>query len=313
MPQIENWPTTDTNPGDLPMVEGWENRLANNIKIIVEARPGHDDYIVSRYNPDDVEELFGPYSNKNEAVEAARSYPKGHPYAGYGARLDQWQRVALLELIEELDAVVTPTDAGYIEMSNSGSNAFAVEAVRDTEINYESAWVVFRSYSVAKEAAKDEVYRNLRHRPQMFSESFLKRHTYVQEIEIGEYAARHAESITSSMEAASLFDEAEWPEHERPESADDPRWDAKIEQAAEDARVKVTERLKNEIMSDPYTYFAEQTGMEADEMLESTPIKIREDQAAEDAIRTDGVAHFIDKVDGELIELPSGAVAAGVE
>ena len=36
-------------------------------------------------------------------------------------------------------------------------------------------------------------------------------------------------------------------------------------------------------------------------------------EAAQDAVETDGAAHYLDNYDGEVVELPSGSLAYGLD
>jgi len=61
---------------------------------------------------------------------------------------------------------------------------------------------------------------------------------------------------------------------------------------------------------DPLGYFEEIFGDDISQYPKNL-LQIDTKEAAEDAVNTFGVAHFLDNYDNEEIDLPSGAVAFG--
>ena len=80
-------------------------------------------------------------------------------------------------------------------------------------------------------------------------------------------------------------------------------------EAKEKAREKKYEEIKN-ALKDPVQYFVDDHGMYSrEELMKQSFIQIDIEKASEDAIRSDGVAHFLDLYDSSEVDLPSGAVA----
>jgi len=83
----------------------------------------------------------------------------------------------------------------------------------------------------------------------------------------------------------------------------------------EEAREALQEKYYDEMykaLEDPINYFVDEQGIYTiEDLMKQSFIRIDVDRAAQDAIDTDGVAHFLDGYDNEEVELPSGAVAYG--
>jgi len=84
------------------------------------------------------------------------------------------------------------------------------------------------------------------------------------------------------------------------------------ENLPDEAREKVQEDKYEEIydeLDDPVQYFVEDHGMYTiEDLMDASFISIEEREAAEDAVETDGVAHFLAGYDGNEVELDSGIV-----
>jgi len=89
--------------------------------------------------------------------------------------------------------------------------------------------------------------------------------------------------------------------------------EGRMEKIVDDARENLKDSKSDEIelaLDDPVQYFVHEQGTYRIEDLFKAPfIRINTEEAAEDAVATDGVAHFLSTYDGNEVELPSGAVA----
>ena len=114
------------------------------------------------------------------------------------------------------------------------------------------------------------------------------------------------------------------------EAGDDDTYDMLSQQLDDvDATVLDLEQQKEPIIDDAREYLIETRTEEIERILEKNPLEYAQDlgygfgqdmpswmsidfeEAAQDAIKTDGVAHFLDSYDGYEEEVPSGAVAFG--
>jgi hypothetical protein len=82
----------------------------------------------------------------------------------------------------------------------------------------------------------------------------------------------------------------------------------------EDARDQLLESKYDEVyeaLDDPLEYLKDYYGDDTSEIMKLSFISIDFGKAAESAVNEDGVAHFLDGYDNEVVELPSGAEAYG--
>ena len=77
----------------------------------------------------------------------------------------------------------------------------------------------------------------------------------------------------------------------------------------DEASAKRADEVEAEIAKDPIGYFTDNYGYSLEDLMKNNLFSIDFDAAADAAIATDGVAHFLSSYDGNEIDLPSGGVA----
>jgi hypothetical protein len=214
----------------------------------------------------------------------------------------------------------------------------------------ESEWMVFKSSGDAEKAALEYVTEMLEEEPENFTQSWLQHYVeirdagtiaqedadnYWEDID-DERALEEANYETDYELLSGEYDEAEERLEEIPDEFEQVaigsgEWDdlekesQKLEalmktiesdreklvaKAREEGAKSHAENLEDRIKSDPAGWL-EEMGYEPDQYSNLSFVSIDVASAAKAAIREDGVAHFLDRYDGDAIELDRGAVAYG--
>ncbi|MDB4278127.1 hypothetical protein N9917_00785 [Deltaproteobacteria bacterium] len=274
-----------------------------------------------------------------QATRIAASLPKGHPLrrrllASTKVIAGGWSDKAVKELAEE-----EGLDADDLKVGRGpGSNSITVES-RGRGDSGEYAWVVFKSERDAERYAHEYVKDMLEDEPSLFTQDWLKRFLTISKTDIrviaNEDADSYVEDIATEDEGERVVQEADmesmWDEivdaiDELDELEYDDKIDAKehktrmtkLEKRRDDliekAKEKLTERMvKDQIQEmehDSLGWYVDRFGeFNMNDMPHFFSLDVEE--ATKDAISTDGVAHFLDRYDGDETELDSGAVAYG--
>lgn len=246
----------------------------------------------------------------------------------------KWQDTALKELAEEMGL-----DADRFRVRRQGRGIEVSGAGRGW--TGESEWLVFEDWDDAEEAALERVKEDLEYEPSIFNQDWLRKFVTVSDADasmIGQEEAEHyvgdlnvdrdKEQILEMARMNNEWDELEderWELEDQLDETFDRDAEKKIqdqidkivekqESLVEDAKEKLIEiraaEIEAEVKEDPLAWWEERVGrLDMDKLPNWMRIDI--DEAAESAIRHDGVAHFLDRYDGDAVELESGAVAFG--
>jgi hypothetical protein len=240
-----------------------------------------------------------------------------------------WLDKAKAELEAELGGI-------EISIGRTGGDFFEAEIESGRADNGESSWVVYKNEKAAERAALERVLDDLNGEPETFNQKWLEKFVMVTPTDIrilsGEEGANYVEDLDDDRLLKEAKMDAAWQRLEdKIDKADevltnemDPKKRKGLEQGLAKMRAeqdKLVDRARDKV--------AEQYADEVARQLKTDPVGWARDlgydmgrkrppwltidtkKAAADAIRTDGVAHFLDHYDGEEIELPSGAVAYG--
>ena len=147
------------------------------------------------------------------------------------------------------------------------------------DFGYEE-YIVFPSYNAAEQYAVSYVKEMLEDDPSMFSQNWLMHYM-------------KADDISAFAEDAgnAAHEDAEY-------SGEDP----------DEAYEEAYERVESELKRDPISYFAD-FGMSVTDAYEKGWLSIDVRKAAQEAVDTDGVEHFLARYDGNEIDLENGAYA----
>lgn len=215
---------------------------------------------------------------------------------------EKWQDKAQRELENHLDVDTEMKGAYHLQVQGTGKGVSLIAKDGQEGSNGEREWMVFKDRSEAKEAAIDEVYRNLEEMPQSFRDQFLRSFVYVPDQKANQIAKEDARALYEGHDEEEIVEEA----HAHGFDTDDPM------EARRKLESKRADDYYDRIKDDPMQFFVGDRGMYSEEdLLKQDFIEIKKDEAAEQAVRADGEAHYLDHYDGRGIELPSGAVAYG--
>lgn len=228
-----------------------------------------------------------------------------------------WKQTAKRELENHLD-VRTEKMNTHFQLRDSGSKGFSLRTVDGEKgSNGEREWMVLKDRSAAKEAAISEVMNNLEQRPQTFNDSFLYNYLYISDPDRRMLADEEARDTVRMKLDDMSRKEVKRKAKNRGISApsnyhrDDQIYNYMRQELSEQMEMEMKKEIEKEL-ENPIEYFVKEKGIYSKEtLLDQDFIRIEKEEAAEQAVRADGEAHFLDHYDGKGIELPSGAVAFG--
>jgi hypothetical protein len=289
-------------------------RLNVNGKMPVRVWPPLPE-IVAEAKP--IKPIFKPASAANLA-KRAEIYNQAKK-AQYG----DWAEIARTELSQALGVNIVFSDYDYYEELG----AVAMKSVEGKGSNDESEWIVFQNSDVAYDAAISRVKDDLENEPELFTQDWLQNYIEISDNDKSMIAQEEADAYLDGMDEETILEEAgvkdEYDEvQEQIDNLDSeaPDYDPS---ALEEQKAKIledaTETLRDkkfaeieQALDDPIEYFVNEQGIYSKaDLLKQNFISINVDDAATDAVDTDGVANFLDNYDGEELELPSGAIAYG--
>ena len=235
------------------------------------------------------------------------------------ANSGEWFEIARAELSRELAVAIELVDDGGLY------GPATMQAVDGEGSNGEREWAVYRDSDNAEQAAIARVTEDMNDDPPMFTESFIQQYISIRPTDRRMIAQEESDNYVDEvlrdadvLEEAGVTDEYE----ELQAKIDSTRSEARkiaLEKTQEDmlesAKETVREKKYDEIhaaLEDPIQYFVHDHGIYSiQDLMKASFIYIDTDEAAKDAVDTDGVAHFLDNYDGSEVDLPSGAVAFG--
>jgi len=242
---------------------------------------GCDDLIfISGKNKGSAADIF---CTENDCNKGAFTDEHGHAIINSIAEVgfykdEDWKEVAKRELEKELGVKTKVSAYGNEE------DSFNLESTTGEGSNGEREWAIFKNEDEARSAAITQVKEDLENEPILFNQNWLQNFITISDTDRNIIAGEEADDLVEDMED---------------------------NEAKEKAREKEYEKIKV-ALKDPVQYFVGDHGIYSrEELMKQSFIQIDIEKASEDAIRTDGVAHFLDHCDSSEVELPSGAVAYG--
>ena len=259
-------------------------------------------------------EIFKPASDA-EVKKRREDYNKAQL-----AKAEVWVATAKQELETELEVETAITsediDSFTLEADSKGNNG-------------ESEWIVFKDSDAAEASAVEGVRNDLETSPENFSQDWLMGFITVSDTDRRIIAGEESDNYVDELSDEDILTEANV-EDENDEIQDQideldsdagdyddqlAVLEAQQEKILDDAKETVREKKYDTIydaLEDPIEYFVHYQGIySVEELLKANFIRIDVNSAAQDAVDTDGIAHFLDYYDGSEVELPSGAIAYG--
>lgn len=178
----------------------------------------------------------------------------------------------------------------------------------DRGSNGESEWCVFLEYEDAENEAFEMVENDLESEPEIFNKSFLENHLYITETDKRIIANEEADFRVEDMDEEEVFEELgddnlKNQYDEAIENDDYNKAEEALEEAKDQLRMQIVDQMK-ENLEDPVEYFVEEQGIYTmEEFMRQPFVQINIREAAEEAVNIDGIAHFLDRYDGEEEEI----------
>ena len=163
------------------------------------------------------------------------------------------------------------------------------------------------------EIAVDYVKEMLEDEPELFNQSFLEQHLYITETDKRLIAGDEAEAYTSDMSDRDIANEYEREHGEllyEVEPDEDEGIDGELDydKMREELYDAKYDEVSNQLDDDAVGYFTENLGYEMQKLVGTGLFRIDTDAAAEDAVSTDGEAHFLSHYDGNYEETKGGII-----
>jgi hypothetical protein len=249
--------------------------------------------------------------NKIRARSAAPVPEPYKPYVNRAARnpaewdewgdLEEWQRVAVTALAMDWES---------LSLDYHNTDSMRVETRDGT------TFLIYQDDDVAEAVAVSQVNDLLEEDPGNFNQDWLQnfidldslRRQLIDDVETmyqEEFDNLDVEEMRDKLrDLGELHEEDFYDEDDEPLPLT-----PDLEQQITDGVADYVTRLAKDRVSDPIEYLEEIFGREA-AVKEAMRIGgIDYDAAAQDAVSTDGIAHFLAGYDGDQIDLPGGAVA----
>jgi len=230
---------------------------------------------------------------------------------------NDWKAKAKKELEEKLDVQTERKGNYHLQVQNAGKDGFSLLAIKGEGSNGEREWMVFKDHQAAREAAVEEARRMLDEMPQSFNDSFIQNYLYITDTDQRMIARDDAEhrvrAELDSMSREEVRRKARDKGITAPSHYDDQdqEYNYMKDELMEKMEMDIADRIEEQL-DNPIQYFVDDHGMYSKEtLMEQSFIRIDKEEAAEDAVATDGVGHFLDHYDGKAVNLESGAVAYG--
>jgi hypothetical protein len=269
-----------------------------------------------------------PYGKSGHFVE-----PRRHALQAKGIKTGHYGDVHPFDYVgkpvpkEEIKPELTEEEQFKKELAEGlGADADSIE-VEDEDGHYivkdgNQEWIVFNSEDDAERYAVDKVKEDLEDSPEMFTQSWLEGFITITDTDRRMIAQEESDDQVDNMDADEITNEKGLTddiermeaEFEKPGNIlDSEQQEEAIAQLVENAREELREEKYDEIyeaLKDPIEYFVEERGIYSrEDLLKQSFISIDTDEASQDAVDTDGVAHFLASYDGDEVSLPNGKVA----
>jgi hypothetical protein len=206
--------------------------------------------------------------------------------------------------LEDLEVEVF--ESRYNEAGIFGDNGITVES-NEVASNGESEWNVFMDEKEAESFALNLVKQDLEENPEYFVPNWLKNYLYITDTDKRLCANEEAESYYGDMSDEEIAEISEIDYEDYYDEDKDEYDDSKYEKDVDKARDELMNTYYEEVydaLDDPIEYFVRELGMYSmEDLFKQSFIRIDIDEASQNAIDVDGVAHFLDRYDGSEEEI----------
>ncbi len=171
---------------------------------------------------------------------------------------------------------------------------------------------VFKTYSDAEYAATQYVKDMLDDEPENFSQDWLSNHLYVSDTDKRIIAGEEADHVVGDMTDEDIIERAsEYTLSDYENEEDDGKKDEMLEKSKEVLHDEIYNEWYKGLDKDPIGFLVDDQGMYSrEDALRASFVQVDTNKAAEDAIDTDGAAHFLSSYDGKQLEDFGGTYVA---
>ena len=209
-------------------------------------------------------------------------------------KMEKWLATAIDELADDED--LDPEDA-EVEYTTGIGHIGAPYGSGQVVSFGRRAFAIYKDEDEAEAAAVEYVTESLEEDPGMFTQSWLQDYYYMRDGQMESLASELADWVHDLDDEDAL---------ERAGMEDD--------EDADEAREKLHDEsydnyLQEALNANAVGYLTSEFGWELKDLIDKGIIDINVEEAAQSAVDTDGVPHFLSGYDGNQIDLDSGAVA----
>lgn len=209
-----------------------------------------------------------------------------------------WKKTALKNLKIE----VGNSDLRFAHYDNDSDDHFSA-------VSQNADYTVFKDEQSATDHATNYVLDMLENEPETFTQNWLQQFVYVTDTDRRIIAGEEAEYILDGRSDEEIIEMADMDIDEYNDAESDTDKEVIVDSAREIVRQREYDKWY-EGLSDPIDFLVNEQGLYSEEdAFKCNFISINTREASEDAVSTDGVAHFLSSYDGREIELDNGVVA----
>lgn len=220
-----------------------------------------------------------------ETTEGVRDTVKASEINKNQMALEGWKRESVEELQRKEEVPLEKQELGLRAGFAAGGERSEYNGSEYKE------FMIFKDYDHARRHAINKVEDNLEFEPEIFSDDFIEDYYYVQKNTAQRIAREEADRVIRRKVDKGIYEEVDSPDA--------------LEESEE-----IQAEWVNHLTSNPIEYLVDYKGMYSrKDLLEQDWVQIDKEEAAEDAVKTDGIAHFLAHYNHREIRLDSGAVA----
>lgn len=201
-------------------------------------------------------------------------------------------------------------DLDDIEVEDSPLESFGAGEAMQVEADGEE-YTVVPDEDTARDIAIAAVTQDLEDEPEIFNASFLEQHIDMEALEKWVFDAGMEDDYADDI--ATHDPDRFWEEMEQwglnvPEPEEDEDGDEVMPEPEEEHIEALREAIAKDRSERPMEYFEDMYGRDEATKQAIEAVGIDTEAAAEDAVQTDGWAHFLSRYDGNYSETSSGFV-----